>query len=430
NNEFGFDYLRDNMALRLEDKTQRGHAYAIVDEVDSILIDEARTPLIISGAAQDSSVLYKRMDVLVQSLIREEPAEDGKEDSVAPGDFTIDEKTRQVELTEEGHQKAEDLLIREGLLKEDESLYQATNLGLLHHLHTALRARFLFHRDVEYMVQGNEVILIDEHTGRTMPGRRLSEGLHQAIEAKEGVPVQSESQTLASTTFQNYFRIYGKLAGMTGTADTEAYEFHQIYSLQVVVIPTNRPVRRKDLNDLIYLTQREKFEAVIEHLRTVHAMGAPILVGTASVENSEILSAMMKKAGLPHNVLNAKQHEREAQVIAEAGRLGSITVATNMAGRGTDIQLQPFVFADLLAWWQAHDLAPAAAREQDDDLFAVLTPAWVEKFLDDKVRAKLENAAIEAKQKALAGHWEFVGLSPLPFEPVTSTAQLGGLHII
>jgi len=430
NNEFGFDYLRDNMALRLEDKTQRGHAYAIVDEVDSILIDEARTPLIISGAAQDSSVLYKRMDVLVQSLIREEPAEDGKEDSVAPGDFTIDEKTRQVELTEQGHQKAEDLLIREGLLKEDESLYQATNLGLLHHLHTALRARFLFHRDVEYMVQGNEVILIDEHTGRTMPGRRLSEGLHQAIEAKEGVPVQSESQTLASTTFQNYFRIYGKLAGMTGTADTEAYEFHQIYSLQVVVIPTNRPVRRKDLNDLIYLTQREKFEAVIEHLRTVHAMGAPILVGTASVENSEILSAMMKKAGLPHNVLNAKQHEREAQVIAEAGRLGSITVATNMAGRGTDIQLQPFVFADLLAWWQAHDLAPAAAREQDDDLFAVLTQAWVEKFLDDKVRAKLENAAIEAKQKALAGHWEFVGLSPLPFEPVTSTAQLGGLHII
>ncbi|MGD9661079.1 MAG: preprotein translocase subunit SecA [Porticoccaceae bacterium] len=430
NNEFGFDYLRDNMALRLEDKSQRGHAYAIVDEVDSILIDEARTPLIISGAAQDSSSLYKRMNVLVQSLERQVDSESPEAEPEKPGDFTVDEKTRQVELTEAGHQKAEDLLIRAGLLQEDESLYQAANLGLLHHLHTALRAHYLFHRDVEYIVNGNDVVLIDEHTGRTMPGRRLSEGLHQAIEAKEGVTIQSESQTLASTTFQNYFRIYGKLAGMTGTADTEAYEFHQIYGLQVVVIPTNKPIQRRDLNDLIYLTQREKFDAVIEHLRTIHRMGAPVLVGTASVENSEILSVLMKKAGLPHNVLNAKQHEKEAQVIAEAGRLGSITVATNMAGRGTDIQLQPFEFSELLAWWQQHQLAPADASATDDNLFDRLTDVWVEQFIDEKNRAKLENASVASKQKALRDCWQFLGLSPLSFEPITTTAQLGGLHII
>ena len=430
NNEFGFDYLRDNMALRREDKSQRGHAFAIVDEVDSILIDEARTPLIISGAAQDSSSLYKRMNILVQSLDQQIDSESPETEPEQPGDFTVDEKTRQVELTEAGHQKAEDLLIRAGLLQEDESLYQAANLGLLHHLHTALRAHYLFHRDVEYIVNGNDVVLIDEHTGRTMPGRRLSEGLHQAIEAKEGVTIQSESQTLASTTFQNYFRIYGKLAGMTGTADTEAYEFHQIYGLQVVVIPTNRTIQRRDLNDLIYLTQREKFDAVIEHLRTIHRMGAPVLVGTASVENSEILSALMKKAGLPHNVLNAKQHEREAQVIAEAGRLGSITVATNMAGRGTDIQLQPFDFAELLAWWQQHELAPADVSASDDNLFERLTDVWVEQFIDEKNRAKLESASVANKQKALRDCWQFLGLSPLPFEPVTTTAQLGGLHII
>ncbi|MFA5632427.1 MAG: preprotein translocase subunit SecA [Porticoccaceae bacterium] len=428
NNEFGFDYLRDNMALRMEDKTQRGHAYAIIDEVDSILIDEARTPLIISGAAQDSSVLYKRMNVLVQSLERQIPADEGQEEK--PGDFIIDEKTRQVELTEQGHQKAEDLLSRDGLLKPDESLYQAANLGLLHHLHTALRAHYLFHRDVEYMVLEGEVVLIDEHTGRTMPGRRLSEGLHQAIEAKEGVKIQSESQTLASTTFQNYFRIYGKLAGMTGTADTEAYEFHQIYGLQVVVIPTNRSIQRRDLNDLIYLTQREKFEASIEHIRMVHRMGAPVLAGTASVENSEILAVLMKKAGLPHNVLNAKQHEREAQVIAEAGTLGAITVATNMAGRGTDIQLRPFEFGELLEWWKKHDLAPADAREDDADLFTRLTDTWVEVFLDEKTRTKLENASTEARQKALRDYWQAVGLSPLPFAPVDNVSHLGGLHII
>ena len=331
NNEFGFDYLRDNMALRIEDKSQRGLAFAIVDEVDSILIDEARTPLIISGAAKDSSTLYKRMNALVQLL------EAGTEEE--PEHFVIDEKMRQVELTENGHQKIESLLANEGLLEQDESLYQASNLNLLHHVHSALRAHHLFQKDVEYIVQGGQVVLIDEHTGRTMSGRRLSEGLHQAIEAKEGVAIQQESQTMASTTFQNYFRLYHKLSGMTGTADTEAYEFHQIYGLQVVVIPTNVKVQREDLNDLIFLTQEEKFDAVIEDVKEVIGKGAPVLVGTASVETSELLSAMLDKAKIKHNVLNAKQHEREANIIAEAGRPGNVTIATNMAGRGTDIVL-------------------------------------------------------------------------------------------
>ncbi|MAT50535.1 MAG: preprotein translocase subunit SecA [Porticoccaceae bacterium] len=336
NNEFGFDYLRDNMALRLEDKSQRGHAFAIVDEVDSILIDEARTPLIISGAAQDSSALYKRVNALVQLLKRETESDSGE---VTPGDFVIDEKTRQVELTEAGHQRTEELLINDGLLEPNDSLYQATNLSLLHHIHSALRAHNLFHRDVEYIVQNGEVVLIDEHTGRTMPGRRLSEGLHQAIEAKEGVNIQSESQTLASTTFQNYFRIYDKLAGMTGTADTEAYEFHQIYGLEVVVIPPNKPVVRKDLNDLVFLSQEEKYAAVIEDIKKVVADGAPVLVGTVSIETSEYLAGLLKKAGIEHQVLNAKFHEKEASIIAQAGRPGAVTIATNMAGRGTDIVL-------------------------------------------------------------------------------------------
>ncbi len=340
NNEFGFDYLRDNMALRLEDKTQRGHAFAIVDEVDSILIDEARTPLIISGQAQDSSVLYKRMNALVK-LLEPVSQKEGEEGDLADaaGDFVIDEKTRQVELTEQGHQKAEELLIGDGLLEEGDSLYQPGNLNLVHHVHSALRARHLFHKNVEYIVQGGQVILIDEHTGRTMPGRRLSEGLHQAIEAKEGVEIQSESQTLASITFQNYFRIYDKLAGMTGTADTEAFEFQQIYGLQVVVIPTNQPVHRKDLNDLVFLTQEEKYEAVIEDIRSCVDKGAPVLVGTVSIETSELLSDMLKKADIDHQVLNAKFHEKEATIIAQAGRPGAVTIATNMAGRGTDIVL-------------------------------------------------------------------------------------------
>ena len=339
NNEFGFDYLRDNMALRQDDKSQRGLSFAIVDEVDSILIDEARTPLVISGAAQDSSSLYRSVNALTLKLAA------GTEEE--PGDFVVDEKTRSVELTEEGFQKVEDILISEGLLTADESLYQAANLGLLHHVHSALRAQNLFQRDIEYIVQDNQAVLIDEHTGRTMPGRRLSEGLHQAIEAKEGLDIQQESQTLASTTFQNYFRLYDKLAGMTGTADTEAFEFQQIYGLEVMVIPTNVEVKRQDLNDLVFLTQEEKFEAVIEDIADITKKGAPVLVGTASVETSELLSQMLKKAGVKHNVLNAKQHEREANIIVEAGRPGAVTIATNMAGRGTDIVLGGNVEAEI-----------------------------------------------------------------------------------
>ena len=339
NNEFGFDYLRDNMALRQDDKSQRGLSFAIVDEVDSILIDEARTPLVISGAAQDSSSLYRSVNALTLKLAA------GTEEE--PGDFVVDEKTRSVELTEEGFQKVEDILIGEGLLTADESLYQAANLGLLHHVHSALRAQNLFQRDIEYIVQDNQAVLIDEHTGRTMPGRRLSEGLHQAIEAKEGLDIQQESQTLASTTFQNYFRLYDKLAGMTGTADTEAFEFQQIYGLEVMVIPTNVEVKRQDLNDLVFLTQEEKFEAVIEDIADITKKGAPVLVGTASVETSELLSQMLKKAGVKHNVLNAKQHEREANIIVEAGRPGAVTIATNMAGRGTDIVLGGNVEAEI-----------------------------------------------------------------------------------
>ena len=339
NNEFGFDYLRDNMALRQDDKSQRGLSFAIVDEVDSILIDEARTPLVISGAAQDSSSLYRSVNALTLKLAA------GTEEE--PGDFVVDEKTRSVELTEEGFQKVEDILIGEGLLTADESLYQAANLGLLHHVHSALRAQNLFQRDIEYIVQDNQAVLIDEHTGRTMPGRRLSEGLHQAIEAKEGLDIQQESQTLASTTFQNYFRLYDKLAGMTGTADTEAFEFQQIYGLEVMVIPTNVDVKRQDLNDLVFLTQEEKFEAVIEDIADITKKGAPVLVGTASVETSELLSQMLKKAGVKHNVLNAKQHEREANIIVEAGRPGAVTIATNMAGRGTDIVLGGNVEAEI-----------------------------------------------------------------------------------
>ncbi|WP_237057675.1 preprotein translocase subunit SecA [Microbulbifer sediminum] len=331
NNEFGFDYLRDNMVLRKEDRTQRPQNFAIVDEVDSILIDEARTPLIISGQAEDSSQLYLAMNKLIPKLER---AEEGGE-----GHYSVDEKTRQVELNEEGHQLVEDLLTRSGHIREDDSLYAPGNLGLLHHVHAALRAHVLFHRDVDYIVQNGQVVLIDEHTGRTMPGRRLSEGLHQALEAKEGVQIQSESQTLASTTFQNLFRFYPKLAGMTGTADTEAFEFRQIYGLDVVVIPTNKPKQRDDLNDLVYLTKEEKMDAIIEDIKYCRDKQAPILVGTASIETSEEMSQRLTKAGIKHQVLNAKYHEKEAQIIAQAGRPGTVTIATNMAGRGTDIVL-------------------------------------------------------------------------------------------
>ncbi|GAA4105235.1 preprotein translocase subunit SecA [Zhongshania borealis] len=347
NNEFGFDYLRDNMAFAIEDRYQRSLNFAIIDEVDSILIDEARTPLVISGPAEDSSKLYKQINLFIPSLIKAEVDEAGQpveaddtEQLIAEqGHYTVDEKMRQVELTEQGHQQVEDMLISAGLLTEGDSLYSAGNLNLLHHVNSALRAHVLFHNNVEYIVQNDQVVLIDEHTGRTMAGRRLSEGLHQAIEAKEGVTVQAESQTLASTTFQNYFRQFNKLAGMTGTADTEAFEFRQIYGLDVVVIPTNKPPARRDANDLVYLTKEEKYDAIVEDVRTIMETGAPILVGTASIETSEEMSSRFKAAGIPHKVLNAKYHEQEAEIIAQAGSPGVVTIATNMAGRGTDIVL-------------------------------------------------------------------------------------------
>ncbi|MES2625594.1 MAG: preprotein translocase subunit SecA [Pseudomonadota bacterium] len=346
NNEYGFDYLRDNMAFRLQDKFQRQLNFAIVDEVDSILIDEARTPLIISGAVQNSSKRYQEINALVPLLTKGDKAPEKSQlerqtmGYVAPDyDFIVDEKMRQVEITDPGHEKIETILASRGLLKAGDSLYSTANLSLLHQLQSALRAHYLYHNEVEYIIENQQVVLIDEHTGRTMPGRRLSEGLHQAIEAKEGVPIQNESQTLASTTFQNYFRIYDKLSGMTGTADTEAYEFHQIYGLDVVVIPTNKPMVRIDDNDLVYLSTQEKYNAILSDIKQFRDKGAPVLVGTASVETSEILSKFLNQEKIKHNVLNAKYHAQEAEIIAEAGRPGTVTIATNMAGRGTDIVL-------------------------------------------------------------------------------------------
>lgn len=335
NNEFGFDYLRDNMAFSLEDKVQGPLSFAIVDEVDSILIDEARTPLIISGPSEDSSELYKRINQLIPKL----KLAVGEGEEMGDGHYSVDEKNRQVELTEEGHEYIETLLRESGLLKEDESLYAANNLNLLHHVHAALKANVLFRRDVDYIVQDGEIVIVDEHTGRTMPGRRWSDGIHQAVEAKEGVRVQKENQTLASTTFQNYFRLYEKLSGMTGTADTEAFEFRQIYGLDVVVIPTNKPMVRKDFNDLIFMSAEEKYEAIIEDVKERIEEGRPTLVGTASIETSEYLSALLKKNRIKHKVLNAKFHAQEAEIIAQAGKPGAVTIATNMAGRGTDIVL-------------------------------------------------------------------------------------------
>jgi len=345
NNEFGFDYLRDNMVQEVADRVQRQLSYAIVDEVDSILIDEARTPLIISGQAEDHTEMYVRINDVVPKLKKQIGEADPRtgEGVIEPGDFTVDEKTHQVYLTEDGHENAERLLSEAGLLAEGASLYDAANISLMHHVYAALRANHLYNRDQHYVVQngqnGPEVVIVDEFTGRLMTGRRWSDGLHQAVEAKEGVPIQSENQTLASITFQNYFRMYGKLCGMTGTADTEAYEFQEIYGLETVVIPPNRPTVRKDELDLIYKSSREKFEAVIADIRECHERGQPVLVGTTSIENSELISGLLQKAGLPHQVLNAKQHAREADIVAQAGRPGVITIATNMAGRGTDIVL-------------------------------------------------------------------------------------------
>lgn len=359
NNEFGFDYLRSNMAFTAEDRLQGDLAFAIIDEVDSILIDEARTPLIISGASEENTTLYKTINQIPPTL-EEQPFDDtprvfGEPDVEPTGDYMVDEKNRQVELTELGHQKVEDTLIKLNLLRPGDSLYSSANLNLLHHVHAALKAHNLYTRDDHYMITQGEVVIVDEHTGRAMPGRRWSDGIHQAVEAKEGLTIQNESQTLASTTFQNYFRLYQKLSGMTGTADTEAFEFKQIYGLEVVVVPTHRPMVRDDRNDLMYLTLAEKYDAIVEDVADCIERGQPVLVGTASIESSELLSAELKGRGIKHNVLNAKQHEREADVVADAGRPGTVTIATNMAGRGTDIVLGGSLDAELGKMASAND---------------------------------------------------------------------------
>ncbi|MDA0406156.1 preprotein translocase subunit SecA [Vibrio alginolyticus] len=338
NNEFGFDYLRDNMAFRSEDRVQRERFFAVVDEVDSILIDEARTPLIISGPAEDSSELYTRINLLIPHLKKQD--KEDSEEYRGDGHYTVDEKSKQVYLTETGQEYVEELLVKNGLMEEGDTLYSPTNISMLHHVNAALRAHVLFERNVDYIVTDEgEVVIVDEHTGRTMPGRRWSEGLHQAVEAKEGVKIQNENQTLASITFQNYFRLYEKLSGMTGTADTEAFEFQSIYGLETVVIPTNKPMIRNDMPDVVYRTEAEKFAAIIEDIKERVAKGQPTLVGTVSIEKSELLSNALKKAKIKHNVLNAKFHEKEAEIVAEAGMPGAVTIATNMAGRGTDIVL-------------------------------------------------------------------------------------------
>ena len=362
NNELGFDYLRDNMAFSLEAKVQRGLSYAIVDEVDSILIDEARTPLIISGASNEDIGLYAKLDAIVPKLQRQNNEE-------GSGDFWVDEKAKQVYLSEEGHHHVEELLVAAGLLEEGASLYEASQIVLMHHIMAALRAHHLFRRNVDYIVRNNEVIIVDEFTGRLMPGRRWSDGLHQAIEAKEGVPIQRENQTLASITFQNFFRLYDKLAGMTGTADTEAYEFQEIYGLEVVVIPTNKPMIRIDHPDLVFLRAEAKMAAVIEEIKEAHGRNQPVLVGTASIEASEHLAATLKEQGIPHEVLNAKNHEREAEIIAQAGRPGAVTIATNMAGRGTDIVLG----GNFEAMCRAMGKDP---KDHDDPMVQELHTAW------------------------------------------------------
>ncbi|WP_324033434.1 preprotein translocase subunit SecA [Aeromonas caviae] len=337
NNEFGFDYLRDNMAFSPEQRVQRPLNYALVDEVDSVLIDEARTPLIISGPAEDSSAMYTQINKLIPLLVKQD--KEDSEEYTGDGHYTVDEKNRQALLTENGQIFVEELLKKEGLLAEDDSLFSATNISLLHHVNAGLRAHTLFERNVDYIVQKDEIVIVDEHTGRTMPGRRWSDGLHQAVEAKEGVKIQNENQTLASITFQNYFRLYDKLAGMTGTADTEAFEFQQIYGLDTVVIPTNKPMVRKDMGDLVYLTAQEKYAAIVQDIRECVKRGQPVLVGTVSIENSELLSGILTKENIPHKVLNAKFHAMEAEIVAQAGQTGAVTIATNMAGRGTDIVL-------------------------------------------------------------------------------------------
>ncbi len=455
NNEYGFDYLRDNMASSKEDRFQRGLNFAIVDEVDSILIDEARTPLIISGPADESPELYVKVNRIVPQLLRQ-GSEEGE------GDYWADEKSKAVHLSETGMETAERLLLEAGIVKEGEGLYSAHNLAVVHHLNAALRAHVLYQRDVEYIVRDGEVIIVDEFTGRTLPGRRWSDGLHQAVEAKEGVPIQRENQTLASITFQNYFRMYSKLAGMTGTADTEAYEFQNIYGLEVTVIPTNRPMVRKDAADLVFLKKPAKYQAIIEDIRDCSQRGQPVLVGTTSIETSELLSELLKKEQVAHEVLNAKQHEREAQIVAQAGRPGAVTIATNMAGRGTDIVLGGNLDAELQAlpedatdadkarvkseWQQRHEAVLASGglhiigterhesrridnqlrgrsgRQGDagssrfflsleDNLMRIFASDWVQRAMkmlgmkdDDRIEDRLVSKQIEKAQRKVEGH--------------------------
>ena len=382
NNEFGFDYLRDNMVYAVGERVQRALNFAIVDEVDSILIDEARTPLIISGQAEDHTELYLKMNQVAPMLKRQEGGLDDKDEVIEAGDYTVDLKSHQVLLTEAGHETAEQILVRMGLLAEGGGLYDPGNILLVHHLYAALRAHALYHRDQQYVVQNGEVVIVDEFTGRLMPGRRWSDGLHQAVEAKEGVRIQAENQTLASITFQNYFRMYGKLAGMTGTADTEAFEFQQIYGLETVVIPTNRPTRRKDENDKVYRTANEKWNAVIEDIRACVERGQPVLVGTTSIETNEFLSGVLKKAKIEHQVLNAKQHDSEAQIVAQAGRPGMVTIATNMAGRGTDIMLGGNIEKPVAAVRDDATLDPA----QREATIVALREAW-QKVHDEVIAA-------------------------------------------
>ncbi len=422
NNEFGFDYLRDNMAFSLDEKVQRELHYAVVDEVDSILIDEARTPLIISGALEDSSALYKKMNTLIPKLDRQiVSGEDDDEVVEKEGDYTIDEKSKQVYLTERGQIRVEELLHEAKLLPEGQSLYSAQSITLLHHVNAALRAHTLFKVDVDYIVQNGDIVIVDEHTGRTMPGRRWSEGLHQAIEAKEGVSIQNENQTLASITFQNYFRIYDKLSGMTGTADTEAFELQQIYGLEVVVIPTNKPMVRNDMADLVFLTREAKYKALIDKIDVCRERGQPVLVGTASIETSELVSSVLKQKKIPHKVLNAKFHAQEAEIIAEAGRPGVVTIATNMAGRGTDIVLGGSLKSEienLKQKFEAQGKAVADNPEFDQEL-AALEADWKDrhqKVLDAGGLAILgserhESRRIDNQLRGRAGRQGDPGLS-------------------
>ncbi len=369
NNEFGFDYLRDNMAFSLEQKVQRELNFAIVDEVDSILIDEARTPLIISGATEESTEFYTKTNAIIPFLTQQEKVDDPEEQEKIPGDYAVDEKSRQVHLTEEGHERIEKLMVEHGLMEEGASLYDAANIRLMHYLNASIRAHVLFQKDVDYVVHNNEIIIVDEFTGRMMAGRRWSEGLHQAVEAKEGVKIQNENQTLASITFQNYFRLYEKLSGMTGTADTEAFELNKIYGLEVVVIPTHKPMIRDDRGDVVFLTAREKYLAVIEDIKDCSTRNQPVLVGTTSIENSEIISTLLNQHKISHEVLNAKQHEREAHIVENAGNIGAVTIATNMAGRGTDIVLGGNLDAELMA------LGEEASEAEKDKVRA----AWKER---------------------------------------------------